>query len=222
MKWAFFDLKEGEVTKKQSLIRKWTKLNGYLEVDEKDADIVFSEQALMFTPEMISLLPRSFNKKVPQNIEEYSNIWYRLPNKREVSFDELCSTFTQAINETNESVRKLGVDLLYSLNGNIYRDIQRFFSCFLSNDKDKIYSNNYNYYMEIVCVGCFGNTNAGLPIKILDYIDNNRIYNKELFIPFTQWVLDNYKIKPQIFDININIKEKEKENKKEVISDFRI
>lgn len=198
-KYTFLEKRYGVSTKVASVIREWASGNGHEEVDSfVEADYIYDTDNLAYRVET----------GIIHKVFKADKAWGQLHNSYDVSIEELVNLFNQA-NSKNIDTSRLGLALLYRLRGDFYYDIQEIVRmCGFTQIK---YCPEFEIYGKILNKSHnFGMYDPermdNLPLTILRYISTNGIQNKEIAIPFFNWVFKEFSVTNNSTKIEITIK----------------
>lgn len=195
-KYTFLEKKYGVSTKVASVIRDWANGNGHEEVDSFDeADYIYDTDNLAYRVE----------NNILNKVFKANKAWFHLHSSYDVSIEELVNLFNQA-NSKNVDTSRLGLALLYRLRGDFYFDIQHV--CSLCDFTQLKNCPEYKTFSDIRGLSSWDTIKIDrtLPITILNYISANGIQNKEIAVPFFNWVFQEFSITNNSTKIEITIK----------------
>lgn len=197
---AFASTSSGIVTKASNSIRKYAVKNGHTETFLHKADIIVDDYDFEYH--------KYSNIDIGILISTIKDSWIHLAGQKFIDDSELINVFVQAIS-TNEAVSNLGTDILFSLNGDKYYDIQKFYALHHVNKK----SNGLFLFREITNISNVLTYTESL--NLLHYIHNNKIHNKELFVKFANDFLKMFGIcSPLKLKVSIDISAPEESHDK--------
>lgn len=194
-KYAFLESNYGVSTKVAATIREWANNNGHEEVDSLDeADYIYDTSNLAYRVE----------NNILHKVFKANKAWLHLHSSYDVSIEELVNLFNQA-NSKNIDTSRLGLALIYRLRGDFYFDVQQVcglcdFTQLKNCPEYKTFSDIRSGWPEVLKLS------SNLPLLILNYISTNGIQNKEIAIPFFNWVFQEFSVTNNSTKIEITIK----------------
>lgn len=159
-------LRYGERTKLDQTVLKLLNNNSidYMQVGtDTDYNYIISDT--------VSYLPAKFPYKEnidPFKLITYSKCWNLFSGSNKLSEDGLFDVFRKCIS-SDESSKKIGFDILYKLNGNIYFHIQFFIARYVASPT--LVHSNFEIFKDLHSLHIIKNNGRPISFNLIDYIN---------------------------------------------------
>ena len=187
-------LRYGERTKLDQTVLKLLNNNSidYMQVGpDSDYSYAISDQASSF----LNRLPYekiSCKEIDPFKVIAYSKCWNLFSGSNKLSEDGLFDVFKQCISG-DESSKKMGFDILYKLNGNVYFHIQSFIAKYVASPTTA--HSNFEIFKDLNNLHIAKNNGLPISFNLIDYINKFNVNGSQPeFLKLCAKVLNSYPI----------------------------